>query len=332
MRLRTTVALAAVLLALLFGWLAFDPEESRGRFLKGIPGDDTDPARRPTSTRPPSSAPPFLRGPQMPVPTLARTRPPAQPLPKPGSRLVDIHDTLARRALNGDVRAACRLAFELETCARLPGVQNMVAQIRQRDAEETDPAMREGHARALAFFGAIADRGAHTCDGVASEETTNAWKWQVAAALAGYPPSMARFAAASVFGSQATHDGVHAYRDHAADLLQRAIDAGEPIAFELAMHAHRRGESFGSFQLPKDPVRAAAYALALHRAASPAYARYFDLEDLQRSLGAERFAQARHLSQSLAAKLAHLPPGAVDFTNGTQGRDDGSHCEAPPPQ
>jgi hypothetical protein len=51
---------------------------------------------------------------------------------------------------------------------------------------------------------------------------------------------------------------------------------------------------------------------------------------MARQLGAERYAEAQRLSQELSARLARVPPGSVDFTNGTQGRDDGSHCERPP--
>jgi hypothetical protein len=327
MRLRT-IAIAIAVLALLWGFVALAP-----RYDADLTAADH--REEPGSTAPSKRALPQAVPARTAVPALPKVDHRAAsfaPMPPIGTRLATIHETLQRQALNGDVRAACRLAFELKRCAGLPGLRQFVAQIRAREADPETPAiLRDGEGKAERFFGGLAQRAEVACAGFPHEETANAWKWQIAAALAGYPPSMARFAAASVFGPKdAAQDSGAAYRDHAAELLQRAIDAGEPIAFEMAMHAHLRGESFGSFQLPQDPVRSAGYALALRAVASPAYEAYFPLEDFQRSLGPARYAEAQRLARELSVKLAHVAPGSVDFTNGTQGRDDGSHCDRAP--
>jgi len=257
------------------------------------------------------------------------------PMPPVGTRLLGIYDTLQRQALNGDPRAACRLAFELQECAGLPGLRQFVADIRARQADpETPASLRDGEGKAARFFGGLAERAEATCAGFPREETANAWKWELAAALAGYPPSMARFAVGSTTRAlnpeDQRQDGNNAYRDHAPELLQRAIDAGEPLAFELAMHAHRRGGLHGVALVPRDEVRAAAYAIALRRVAAPAYADNFDLGSVKRRLGLERYTQALQIAEGLSAKLARVPAGSVDFTNGFTGRDDGSHCDRPP--
>jgi len=333
MRLRT-IAIVAAVLAALFAALAFAPPLLAPQRDAAAPADDrtaSSAGRQRVAARHPA-----LDAADMRVPVLPRasTPQPLQPLPKIRSRLVDIHDELRQRALNGDVRAACRLAFELQRCASLPSRRFMLDGTRQRAADEKDAGMRAGYAKALAFWGGLVEQAESTCEGFPPQETSSAWKWELAAAQAGYPPSMARFVSgvnAGAFGREgARHDGWNAYRDHAAEFLQRAVDAGEPVAFELAMHAHRRGQLHGVPLVPQDPVRAAAFSIALQRAASAEYAAYFDLAETARELGAERYAEAQRLSQALSARLARVPPGSVDFTNGTQGRDDGSHCERPP--
>ena len=255
-------------------------------------------------------------------------------LPPPGAPLALIHDSLKALAEAGDARASCRLAFEMQRCANLPGTRRFALQMRER-SEEQQGSLAKRSRDAAAFFQARADAAEAACAEFPLERTKGAWKYLLRAAESGHVPSMARFVSGSVLLASnqlpmETLDGWIAFRDQAPMFLQRAIDAGEPAAFEMAAHAHARGQWLGLEIVPKDAARSVAYWKALETVASPRYAgtarANLGYVARQANLSPADVAQAEGLGATLARKV-RVPEGGVDFANGTFDRDDGRHCE-----
>lgn len=271
------------------------------------------------------------------------TRPAAMPvaaetrvaLPAPQTPLRLIFDDLKRLSEAGDVRATCRLAFEVDRCARLPAMRKS-AQEQRLLAKETLMKLLGG--RLLESADRLDDRirrDEAACEDFSLEGVPEGWRYQLAAAQAGHEPSMIRFVGgSSLFAPNRAPlealDGWIAYRDNAAGWFATALQAGDPAAFELAAHAHMRGDFLGMVLVPKDPVRGAAYYQVLAERAAPEY--------MEQAQGNARHAQARlspeqlRESQEQAAKLRtqiRAAPGTVDFSRGSYGKDDGSHCETP---
>jgi hypothetical protein len=334
--LRSIFVVAAALIVGLAAWL----------LLRGP--DDTAHAAAPTpdgiSRVMPSSAVPVLPTRAKPADANATPRPIASaaaadaPLPPPGRPLVEIFPELERLAKAGNVTAMCRLSFELERCRHLPGLRRFALESRLR-AEEFSPVNALHVKRQLesaAFFQRRTESLEPICRDFPVEKTREGWKLLLDAAQAGHTPSMARFAWYGPPGDLQpleTLDGWIAFRDQAPQFLQRAIDAGEPSAFELAAVSHERGQWRGLVLLPKDPVRAAAYWMALERRASPGYAEKprNAWQSIQREarFTPMQVAQAEALAAELVTKLRRAPPEGVDFAHGTFNADDGTHCEAP---
>jgi len=254
--------------------------------------------------------------------------------------LKDIADELRDRARQGDPQAACRLAFEMDRCARLPERRRFAAEIRQHSTDASkDDDMRRRMDTSADFFEGFVRRDEPVCSGVETGALRGGWRYLLQAAQAGHVPSMVRFAGGWTLtvggGSPGENlDGWNALRDLGPSFLQAGIDGGFAEAFEQARFAHMRGDLFG-IPFPKDPRLSVAYSLALARAGTPGErersepsARHVAREA---GLSDEDYARADVLAATLAQKIiARSGAGTVDFTRGTYAKDDGSHCEAPP--
>jgi hypothetical protein len=244
-------------------------------------------------------------------------------------------DDLRGRAREGDAGAACRLAFELERCRRLPSARSAARRLRawSRDDALPEPA-RQRQALSADFFESLVTRDEPVCQGIEPARTTGAWRYLLQAAQAGHVPSGVRFARGLALLDGAPPgrnlDGWIALRDHGPGFLEAGVAGGEAEAYDVARLAYSLGEILG-IPFPHDPVRSVALSLALAEAGTP--------EERERSLGNARFvaersgltgaqaAEARAQAKSLAVRLlARHAPGSVDFTRGTFARDDGSHC------
>lgn len=172
------------------------------------------------------------------------------------------------------------------------------------------------------------------CQDFTPDANDEPWRYTLQAALNGNDAAAMSF----VFGMSAgldpgqpvaMLDGWQAYREHAARLLQRAIDNGNPAAYYMA--ANRTGRPmYGATLVDNDPVQAAAYYLALMPVASPSFRR--ELEELVKmlSLKAPDLAEAQRRAAPMIAKLrVTSPPGELDLRTGilNEGKPpDGSEC------
>lgn len=318
----------AVVAAWLFAKDTPKPEEVAALTPDGIthvaPSATTaSPVTAPRVSRPPVSSAPAARPMK------------DEPLPPPNRPLAEIFPELERLAKSGNLDAMCRLGFEMERCHGLPGLRKWALENTLRAEESTiaNPVFRQKQMEGVALLQRRVKEQEPICAGFPIEKTNDGWKYQLDAALAGHGPSMARFVWLGPPRDRTpleTLDAWIAYRDQGSQLLMRAVEAGEPGAFEIAAIVYERGQWQQLALAPKDPVRAAAYWMALERRAAPGYAgtarNWWQGIQRKAELTPAQIAEAERLANELAPKL-RPPPGGVDFTRGTFGADDGTHCE-----
>ncbi|APV51484.1 hypothetical protein BWI17_18375 [Betaproteobacteria bacterium GR16-43] len=153
-----------------------------------------------------------------------------EPLPPIGAKLVEIYPRLRAEASEGNVRASCRLAFELERCQRdlprwIQGLTIADAKIAKAETSEA----RERYEKGKAYTQREIESATDICAGFVDTEGVRPWQYLFNAALAGHTPSMARFALAPPLNPlNVTQDleGVAAYRTYAPDFLRQAADSG----------------------------------------------------------------------------------------------------------
>ena len=251
------------------------------------------------------------------------------------SDLAQVLDDLERQASAGDVRAACRVAFELQRCHELRALQASVSTFR-------DLAERPGIGPELARrYNAMADRdqarfleGRRLCEGVTTAQSQDAWRYLLQAARAGHGPSMARFASRRVFADAdpvAALDGLIAFRNEGPAFLERAAQAGYPEAYEQLAFAYVTGLDLG-LGVPHDAVRGVAYYTALMRVATAdenaRLQRAIDYAVQNDKLDAGEVARARAMAEPLAGPLLRRnAPGSVELQKVASGAENGAHCE-----
>jgi len=233
------------------------------------------------------------------------------------------------------MRAACRVAFELQRCHEMRTLQASISTFR-------DLADKPGIGPELARrYAAMADRDQarllerqRLCEGVPTARTQEAWRYLLQAARAGHGPSMARFASRRVFSDAdpvAALDGLIAFRNEGPGFLARAAQAGYPEAYEQLAFAYVTGLDLG-LGVPHDAVRGVAYYTALLRVAAPEEAprlqRAIDYAVQNDKLDAQEVARARAMAEPLAASLLRRnTPGTVELQKAAAGLDSGAHCE-----
>ena len=255
------------------------------------------------------------------------------PLPPLGTPLTAIYRDLQDRVAHGDAAAACRLAFELDRCAKLPSLREVPAFWRHAATMTADPkqlAQLEGFRTSSVARLAEAER---SCAGFPSDQTDYAWDYALAAALAGNRMAIWHTTffpwGLDVKHPENTLEGWEQWRTYAPSLLESGVQGGDPRIFSLMSRAYRL-PSFGVQLFPRDPVRAAAYFMAIAPSAAPAYraGMQSDLDYLIRTLGldANDVERARALAQTLPP-LKGIPLGGFDWSSGMSPNEDGSECE-----
>lgn len=170
-------------------------------------------------------------------PEVANLGAPQMPLPDEGTPLRLVFDGLKQRANDGDARAACRLAAELEQCERvrtelaqfddlLAGQQRMLA--RQDDPKQR-ARMREDFAREGGSRGQQLLQESEQCDGApALAPAARADLWRQAA-LGGSLPALTQYAVGNAFRTRDTLQllpQLQVYRNEAESLAMQAAQRG----------------------------------------------------------------------------------------------------------
>lgn len=262
---------------------------------------------------------------------------PLQPLPPLNRPLALIYRELRSRATQGDARAACRLAFELERCheknslvANADRINKALEQSKHTgDAARTASLQVDAIARQRQMSDAI-----QACDGFVEDPRERPpYEYAADAAALGHIPSMIRYVMWPVnFGLQfspplATLDGWQVYRERAPQYLEYALAAGAPEAYQARMFLSQF-PLWGLRFYPEDPAMALTYAAALRERATAEYAAQLD-RDIKRisdekHLSPDDVSRATAKGHELASRIRSDRP--VDFTKGTLGPQDGSHC------
>ena len=236
MRIRALLIAAAVLLAGGAGFLA-----GHG----GIPGDGDTAAETSSAavTEDVTSAGPGFATAAVPVDNDAE-------LPEPGAPLAAIHDTLVRRAAQGEARAACRLAAEHERCEVLRsqlrgtiaktnrGPEWTERRLLEIDTEESRAQLETLRAHQSEQL-AEQTRLVAQCDATAPLSPQARARYWRQAALAGHVPSMRHYAIGNAFRFHDLMDALPAlqtYRREAEAVATRAATAGDVASiYALAM-------------------------------------------------------------------------------------------------
>jgi TPR repeat protein len=320
-------ALAAVAVAVAAAFMLWDREAGLPDSAS-LPGAAQAPAsasESPASTVHARSAPPIPPRPVAPPP----------PLPPLNTPLAATLAELKAQALRGHAPAACRLAFELERCHNARRQQRSV--VNYRNLAEQPGIGPELTKR----YGAVAEREQarlaevqKLCEGVPAQESVEAWRYLLQAARAGHGPSMARFGSRRSLGDEDPMrilDGLLAFRNEGPAFLQRAAEMGYAEAFDQLAFGYITGNNMG-LEFPVDRLKGLAYYLALTRTGTPEEVarlmRAIDYTAKSDKLSPDELERARAMSVPLAETLLRRnAPGSVDFTGGTYGGDNGSHCE-----
>jgi hypothetical protein len=199
----------------------------------------------------------------------------AAPLPPLDTKLADIYDALKARAEQGDGRAACRLAAELQQCAdrdfMLEGADRAARMLDERGEQAAtpgrEPSQWESRRLSMAqqqidFALALDER----CKGISEAQLadhTNLWR---RAALSGHVPSMVHYAKGDGFRMRATLDNLEAlatYKGEAERMMRQAAAAGSAEAVQqlFAAYIERRSPWSGLLQQAIKPNVVEAQAI-----------------------------------------------------------------------
>lgn len=325
------IFVAVVICAFLYFWLGRTGGDTERSITADIGGKGLS-SSLPSSVSPVSA--PIERASGKEVKSASFT--PSLLLPPENTPLVNILDGLQRSAAEGNISAACRLAFELDRCGEAAELEKAASNLEIAIAKLAPTApgytTRVTQSKALT---ARATTAVKVCDGVSSAKTVDAWQYALVAAQGGHVPSMLRYVRR--FGNgldsndpAATAEGWVAFKQLAPSMLQSAIDQGSPEAFEFAAFMHLK-ENARWRLVPYDPIKGIAYYEALKLYAAPAYLETLD-RNIQyfveaRKLTSENIGAAHAESVALSNKLAKLSKGSFDFTKGVVMSEDGSHCK-----
>lgn len=287
--MKKALLLVAVLAALAAWWF------SREEPAKPVPEASVAPpapAKDPDATLPPprmpSAAPP------------GSTFPPAA-LPALDAPAKGNEDPLLAAAADGNYRAQCRIAAELENCrpvvVKLPGVPGITR------VDTRGPRIVAAPARAYT-------QDVEVCDRLTQGGRVPAWTYLFAAATGGHVPSMARYAIQPPLDMQEPEndpDGWQVYRSHAPALLRQAAEAGERSAVLYLAMEHSRGAiprfRPGGVELaPNDDFQAARFAYAYQMLEPASNMAASILGITKDKLGPERLAAAKAEAEAMYSR------------------------------
>ena len=325
---KIAVIMAVGVLALFFsGWTWFARTAREWQEAAAMPTN--------IAARPAAAASASAHSPPMPsAPRSASTSPnrPIRPLPPPGAPLRQVLASLKAQAAEGDAAAACRIAFELDRCAKVPLLSKAVKSFAgQALSKLTGPARAERERQDEKMRAWIAQAEA-ACDGVPADEMAWTFDYGLSAALAGNREARWMMSSWPVgldaMRPERTLEGWARWRQHIGSILEAGIAAGDPRIMSMAARAYTE-VTWGYRVFPEDTVRATALHFAVARASSesfrPAEERSASATARRADLTPEQVEEARRLSATFS--IAQAPEGGVDWSRGMNPLPDGSACE-----
>jgi hypothetical protein len=260
----------------------------------------------------------------------------AKALPAVGRPLVEIRKELEDMVRAGDARAACRLGYEIDRCAKLPSLRMAPDFWRSNLAKQAPGTPQYTGMKWLLDHTqeslAVAES---TCAGFEVPEGTLAWDYTLAAALAGNRQAIWN-AVAFPMGLDSsrpenTLEGWTQWRQYAPGLITAGIQAGDPRVFFIAARDYHM-PSFGAQLFDRDPVRSVALLMAIQPSAAPAYRSTME-SDIAFEIDYLRLSpQDQEAARALAATLprVRVPSGdTFDWSHGMGPNTTGKECEDP---
>jgi hypothetical protein len=198
----------------------------------------------------------------------------AAPLPPAGSKVAEIYEELMTRARQGDSRAACRLAADLQRCRWAPTGATLrdrrTEDWETRIAEIRDEAQRERMIRMMATIEARQEEAVQMCEGLTRDQVDQAFALQMQAAAArpelrvhaALAPALDRMFPAGEL------DRWQQYRQTAQPWLEQAAAAGDLAAIIALARVHGDDRRPGPPVPPYrdlDDARFVTYATLLER-------------------------------------------------------------------
>ena len=254
-------------------------------------------------------------------------------LPPTDVKLANVYPQLKKLADEGNPKAACRLAYELNRCRTLPILaliaKNYAARLARvkesRQATETDERREAQIQREYA-------KASNVCSEFPPAATGDAWRYALQAAQAGSGPAIMNFVGLKMGLDERNPDntaqGWVAYKELGPGLLQHALDSGMPEAYEYAASLHA-WKNPPQQLVPYDPVRALAMYQALSNVATDE--QYKDdlavrITTLKQHYGftADEVTKAGTESARMAALISQNALGPID---GKSKADPGASCD-----
>lgn len=205
------------------------------------------------------------------LPSSRATLPPAEPLPPKDAPIDDIAGALEARAIDGDSRAQCRLAVELLRCVEIdialthstfPDGQNILERVLETDGQ-FDQADRWAEQQIWQI------RQKEQCQRLPESLHARGWELLRAAALAGEPEAMLRYAEGRRLQAPGQvllqHPGLDDWRREAPLMVERAFQAGHREAVLMLIYGHTFKHDAFSGVIPDDPQRALALEILSSR-------------------------------------------------------------------
>ena len=256
---------------------------------------------------------------------------PIRALPPLGSPLREVLASLKDQAAEGDAAAACRIAFELDRCAKLPMLRNSPSFWEQGLSRVFGRARAdvEWHVQNARRMLSEAESA---CEGLPPEELAWTFDYAMSAALAGN--RQARWMMVGVPAGldpsrpERTLEAWAVWRQNIRGIIEAGIAAGDPRIMRIAANAYTRPE-WGFRIFPEDPVRAVAMQFAIARAATPSYRATEENNGMSiarmAGLSPDQIEEARRIAATLSTKQA--PEGGVEWSRGMSPSADGTDCE-----
>jgi hypothetical protein len=226
----------------------------------------------------------------------------------------------------GDPVAQCRLAQEIMRCGRLPQMLEGM-----KDADVRYSKLPRG-AEALAHLREVFARDTAVCQDFTPAPEDRPWRLLLQAGLNGNRTAALDFTLGAGLDSSrlvAELDGWEAYKQYAPLLLQQAIAAGDPRAYQVATF-HGRMSLYGAHLVPDDPVQMAAYYMAVMPEATPTYRAFLQKQVDSFHLSDADLAKAQLKAAPLIAALQPTPDGEPLAGNNIVGYgkwSEGAQCE-----
>lgn len=261
---------------------------------------------------------PLSTGPQ--TPNQAAEMRQSQSLPPLDTPVASYFSSLKEKALAGDARAACRIAFDMGDCTESIANERRRFAALSRQADTANPSFLKSEAdilneRVIPAVRSNLKRLEARCQGFAlSQDERPIWQYVLISAQNGNVSAMTRFVYGVDVGLNpdlpaASPEAWMAYRQYTPFLLESALSKGDSFAFYLAGRAHQGVEAtFGLKVFEQDPASAIKYYTAAAERATGGSAKLLErtIEDIVKKskVPPDVVDRSRQLGRALAATPA----------------------------